>query len=101
MVCPSSEDVCPRFMPMAAGTTESCTVIATYALDKKRDLSGSCGQLLPGIVGRVEKPNGTLADFGEPGELIVKTQSLALGYANNEEAYVVTFLVSADIFTVM
>ncbi|KAJ8583879.1 acetyl-CoA synthetase-like protein [Rhizopogon salebrosus TDB-379] len=74
------------------GTTESCTVITTWALDRKRDLTGSAGQLLPGIIGRVEKPDGTLADFDEPGELVVKTQSLALGYANNEKATKETFI---------
>lgn len=93
------ENACPRFTPTAVGTTESCTVITTWALDKKRDLTGSAGQLLPGIIGRVEKPDGTLADFDEPGELVVKTQALALGYANDEAAYVITFkfLLSADI----
>ncbi|KAG1733051.1 uncharacterized protein EDB91DRAFT_653561 [Suillus paluster] len=74
------------------GTTESSTVITTCALDKKCDLSGGAGQLLPGIIGRVEKPDGTLADFDEPGELVVKTQSLALGYANNPEATKETFV---------
>ncbi|OAX36146.1 acetyl-CoA synthetase-like protein [Rhizopogon vinicolor AM-OR11-026] len=74
------------------GTTESCTVITTWAVDKKRDLTGSAGQLLPGIIGRVEKPDGTLADFDEPGELVVKTQSLALGYANDEKATKETFV---------
>ncbi|KAG1765961.1 hypothetical protein EDD22DRAFT_978647 [Suillus occidentalis] len=74
------------------GLTESCTVISTWALDKRCDLSGGAGQLLPGIVGRVEKPDGTLADFDEPGELVVKTQALALGYANNLEATKETFV---------
>lgn len=79
---------------MATGLTESCTVISTWALDKRCDLSGGAGQLLPGIIGRVEKADGTLADFDEPGELVVKTQALALGYANNLEAYEIIFLVS-------
>ncbi|KIJ62741.1 hypothetical protein HYDPIDRAFT_114438 [Hydnomerulius pinastri MD-312] len=74
------------------GTTESCTVITTWALDKKCDLSGSAGQLIPGITARVERPDGTLADFDEPGELIAKTPSLALGYAGNPEATRETFV---------
>ncbi|KAG2153046.1 uncharacterized protein EDB93DRAFT_1136219 [Suillus bovinus] len=74
------------------GLTESCTVISTWAMDKRCDLSGGAGQLLPGIIGRVERPDGTLADFDEPGELVVKTQALALGYANNLEATKETFV---------
>jgi acyl-coenzyme A synthetase/AMP-(fatty) acid ligase len=70
------------------GTTESSTVITTWSLDKRCDLSGSAGQLLPGITARVEKPDGTLAHFDEPGELVAKTPSLALGYAGNSKAYV-------------
>lgn len=49
--------------------------------------SGS-GQLLPGIVARVVKPDGSLATYDEPGELIIKSPSLAMGYANNPEALV-------------
>ncbi|KAG1849862.1 hypothetical protein C8R48DRAFT_613814 [Suillus tomentosus] len=74
------------------GLTESGPVISSWALDKKSDLNGGTGQLLPGIIGRVEKPDGTLADFDEPGELVVKTQALALGYANNLEATKETFV---------
>lgn len=69
-----------------AGATESCTVITTCAMDKHRDLSGSVGQIIPGITARVEKRDGSLAGFDEPGELVVKTPSLALGYAGNPEA---------------
>lgn len=55
-------------------------------MDKHRDLSGSVGQIIPGITARVEKRDGSLAGFDEPGELVVKTPSLALGYAGNPEA---------------
>ncbi|KIJ14795.1 hypothetical protein PAXINDRAFT_176643 [Paxillus involutus ATCC 200175] len=74
------------------GTTESSTVITTWSLDKRCDLSGSAGQLLPGITARVEKPDGTLAHFDEPGELVAKTPSLALGYAGNSKATRETFV---------
>ncbi|KAG2032893.1 hypothetical protein BDR03DRAFT_903206 [Suillus americanus] len=74
------------------GLTETGPVVSSWALDKRCDLSGGAGQLLPGIIGRVEKPDGTLADFDEPGELVVKTQALALGYANNLEATKETFV---------
>ncbi|KIM66784.1 hypothetical protein SCLCIDRAFT_1147594 [Scleroderma citrinum Foug A] len=74
------------------GTTESSTVITTWSIDKQRDLSGSAGQILPGITARVEKSDGTLARFDEPGELVVKTPSLALGYAGNPKATRETFV---------
>ncbi|KAH0832171.1 hypothetical protein J3R83DRAFT_13084 [Lanmaoa asiatica] len=72
------------------GTTESCTVITTWSLENKCDLSGSAGQLIPGITARVEKPDGTLAEFDEPGELVVRTPSLALRYAGNPDAWLRT-----------
>lgn len=34
------------------------------------------------------KPDGSLAGYDEAGELIIKTPSVALGYANNAEACV-------------
>ncbi|KAF9236498.1 phenylacetyl-CoA ligase [Melanogaster broomeanus] len=56
----------------------------------KASIGQSYGQLLPGITARVERPDGTLADFDEPGELVVTTPSLALGYAQNPEAWLRT-----------
>ncbi|KAG5647554.1 hypothetical protein DXG03_008907 [Asterophora parasitica] len=61
---------------------------------------GSAGQLIPGIVARVVKEDGSLAQEGEQGELVVTGPSMALRYMNNEAAYVkplqlrVTFLTS-------
>ena len=54
--------------------------------------SVSAGVLLPGIVARVQRADGTYAGFNEPGELIVKTHSMASGYSNNEEATKETFV---------
>ncbi|KAG9315618.1 hypothetical protein JVU11DRAFT_3260 [Chiua virens] len=48
------------------GTTESSGAIALWSFENKCDLSGSAGQILPGVTARVEKPDGTLADFDEP-----------------------------------
>lgn len=97
---PLSREVMNRLMevfPSASagqsyGTTESCTVITAFPVDAKRDTSGSGGQLLPGITARVERSDGTLADFDQPGELVVKTPSLSLGYAGNPEATRETFV---------
>jgi len=50
------------------------------------------GKLLPGTIARVVKSDGSLAGYGEAGELVIKTPSVALGYANNEQAYDFLFL---------
>ncbi|KAH9480170.1 putative 4-coumarate--CoA ligase 3 [Psilocybe cubensis] len=76
----------------AYGMTETCTATTMWPITRKRGVSGSSGHLLPGIVARVVKQDGTLADYGEAGELIVWTPSVALGYANNAEATKETFL---------
>lgn len=46
------------------------------------------GQLLPGIQARVIRPDGSVAAYGEEGELIVKGPAAALGYLNNQQASV-------------
>jgi acyl-CoA synthetase (AMP-forming)/AMP-acid ligase II len=43
---------------------------------------------MPGTVARVVKADGSLAAYNEPGELVIKSPSLALGYANNAAAFV-------------
>ncbi|KAG6853944.1 hypothetical protein C0991_012268 [Blastosporella zonata] len=50
------------------------------------------GQLLPGTIARAVKSDGSLAQYGEAGELYIKTPSVALGYANNTEATKETFI---------
>jgi len=50
--------------------------------------AGSAGQLIPGIRARVVKEDGSLAQFGEQGELFVTGPAMALGYLNNHEACV-------------
>lgn len=46
------------------------------------------GQLIPGTVARVVKVDGSLAGYDEPGELVIKSPSVALGYINNATAFV-------------
>ncbi|KNZ82078.1 putative 4-coumarate--CoA ligase 3 [Termitomyces sp. J132] len=53
---------------------------------------GGAGQLLPGIIARAIKADGSLAGFDEVGELFIKTPSVALGYVNNAEATKETFI---------
>jgi 4-coumarate--CoA ligase len=57
-----------------------------FSMESKIGVPGSAGRLLPGVVARVIKADGTLAGFNQPGELQVKMPSLALGYWHNEEA---------------
>ncbi|KAG9227448.1 hypothetical protein CCMSSC00406_0000906 [Pleurotus cornucopiae] len=76
----------------AYGMTETCTATTMWPIEHKRGAFGSGGQLMPGIVARVEKQDGTLAGFDEPGHLVIKTPSVTLGYADNEEATKETFV---------
>jgi len=74
------------------GLTETCCAITLAPTDKKIATLGSAGQLLPGIVARIIKADGTFGKHGEQGELIVRTPASALGYSNNEEATRETFV---------
>ncbi|KAF8651008.1 hypothetical protein AX16_004966 [Volvariella volvacea WC 439] len=76
----------------AYGMTETCTATAMWPINTKRGRSGSAGQLLPGTIARVIKQDGSLAGYDEVGELVIKTPSVALGYANNEKATKETFV---------
>lgn len=68
------------------GMTEAAASIAMFSTDSKIGIPGGAGRLLPGVVARVMKADGTLVGFNEPGELQVKIPSQALGYWNNEQA---------------
>ncbi len=54
--------------------------------------SGSVGVLVPGLEGRIVRPDGSEANVEEPGELWVKGGSVALGYFGNEKATRETFV---------
>nr|BAR45485.1 long chain acyl-CoA synthetase [Gelatoporia subvermispora] len=73
------------------GMTEA-TGISFARIDKHVDTSGSTGRLVPGVVARVVKSDGSLAGCGEAGHLIISSPSLASGYLNNEEATKETFV---------
>lgn len=70
----------------AYGLTETACAITMGPTDKKIGTLGSAGQILPGIVARVIKADGTFGSHGDQGELIVRTPASALGYSNNEQA---------------
>ena len=68
------------------GMTETCTTVSMTPVSQHIGVFGSAGHLMPGCVGRVLKPDGTLAGVGEEGELMVKGPSNALRYYNNDQA---------------
>ncbi|KAK0481631.1 amp dependent CoA ligase [Armillaria novae-zelandiae] len=74
------------------GLTETATSVVAMDSTKLHGTIGAAGQLLPGIVARVVKADGSLAREGEQGELIVTGPAMALRYRNNEEATRSTFV---------
>ncbi|KAJ7105403.1 phenylacetyl-CoA ligase [Mycena crocata] len=74
----------------AYGQTESTGTVAMSSIRLKRGFNG--GELVPGVVARVVRSDGTLAGYDEPGELLLKTPATASGYFGNEEATTETFV---------
>ncbi|KAI0672229.1 phenylacetyl-CoA ligase [Trametes maxima] len=68
------------------GMTETTAAVTVYPVSQRVGTLGSAGQLIPGVVAKVVKADGTLAGVGEPGELLLKGPSISLGYYNNEQA---------------
>ena len=68
------------------GMTEAA--ITMFPIEQRIITPGSVGRLSPGLVARVRKPDGSLAEYEEEGELEVKGPSVALGYANDEKGVV-------------
>ena len=61
-------------------------MITMPQLDKRTGTPGCAGFLLPGMSARVVKADGSLAQFGELGELQLRSPALALGYYKNPTA---------------
>ncbi|EAW12641.1 acyl--CoA ligase [Aspergillus clavatus NRRL 1] len=72
------------------GLTETSTVVAsTYPTDI---FLGSSGCLVPGVEARIVTPEGEeVTSYDTPGELVVRSPSVVLGYLNNEKATKETF----------
>jgi acyl-CoA synthetase (AMP-forming)/AMP-acid ligase II len=83
MVCPAAHGPSLLKLNFSSGMTETSTTVAMVPLSQKVGTLGGVGQLIPGVRARVVKVDGTLAKPGEPGELVVKSPSLALRYLNN------------------
>ncbi|KAJ6575367.1 amp dependent CoA ligase [Mycena capillaripes] len=80
-----------KILPNAAigqgyGMTETCTTVSLLGGRQKMGTPGCAGQLIPGVVARVVRPDGSPCKEGEQGELVVTGPSMALGYLNNEQA---------------
>lgn len=71
-----------------AGLTETSTTVSSIKAGVRMGTVGSAGELIPGIVARVVKPDGSLAIEGERGELVVTGPSMAMGYYKNPAALV-------------
>ena len=76
---------------ISAGLTETSTTICSLKPGVRMSTVGSAGELIPGIVARVMKPDGSLATEGERGELVVTGPSMAMGYFKNPAALVNLF----------
>ncbi|CAK5280617.1 unnamed protein product [Mycena citricolor] len=86
-----------KVLPNAAigqgyGLTETATTISFLGGKQEMGTVGSAGQLVPGVVARVERPDGSLCKEGEQGELFVKSPSIPLGYLDNEKATKETYV---------
>ena len=72
------------------GLTETSTVICSTA---NNDIwFGSCGSLLPSVEAKIVSIEGNdITGYDQPGELVVKSPSVVLGYLNNDKANKETF----------
>ncbi|RPD61667.1 acetyl-CoA synthetase-like protein [Lentinus tigrinus ALCF2SS1-7] len=73
------------------GMTEISTGVTFIPHDRQVDASGSAGLMLPGLIARVVRPDGSLAGYDEPGELHLHTPSRSIGYLNNPTATAETY----------
>ncbi|OKL57701.1 hypothetical protein UA08_07065 [Talaromyces atroroseus] len=85
------QDMFPRWaIRQGYGLTETATVVcATLPTDI---WFGSSGNVLPGVEMRIISPDGKeILKYDTPGELLVRSPSVVLGYLRNEKATKETF----------
>lgn len=77
------------------GLTETCTVVT--ASTPEDIWFGSSGSLLPGYTARVLSIEGNeITGYDQPGELVVASPSITLGYLKNDKATRETFVTLDD-----
>ncbi|KAG2066900.1 acetyl-CoA synthetase-like protein [Suillus decipiens] len=59
---------------------------------RAKNKPGSAGILVPGVEARVVRPDGSLAGPNEPGMLLIRGDTIVLGYKGNEKATRETFV---------
>lgn len=84
-----------RALRQGYGLTESATAVTTSPPD---DLwFGSSGILMPGCMAKVMSPEGVeITEYNQPGELLIQSPSVVLGYLNDPEATKDTFVEMAE-----
>ena len=78
------------YLQLRIGMTESSTVVCSTPFN---DVDfGSSGSLLPAVQARLVTIEGNdITGYNQPGELLVKSPSVVLGYLNNAKANAETF----------
>ncbi|KAJ7089354.1 amp dependent CoA ligase [Mycena belliarum] len=72
----------------AYGSKNSIGIVSMWSTRSKRGFNA--GELVPGVVARVVKSDGALAERNEPGELFVRTPSVIPGCLNDQAAWLRT-----------
>ena len=77
------------------GLTETSTVVSSTA---EFDIwYGSSGSIISGVKAKIMSADGVeLTEYNQPGELVVQSHSVVLGYLNNDKANEETFLDDTD-----
>ncbi|KAL2062104.1 hypothetical protein VTL71DRAFT_6370 [Oculimacula yallundae] len=77
------------------GLTETCTVVCS---SPENDIYfGSSGSLLPGYKAKIMSIEGVeITGYDQPGELVVQSPSVVIGYLNNDKANLETFMDDTD-----
>lgn len=80
-----------QMLTCLTGMTETSTVVSSTS---EHDVfPGSSGSLLPGVRAKIIGFDGKeVNDYGHPGELVLQSPSVVLGYLNHEKANAETFV---------